>query len=282
MTPVAHSSAPSCRSGARRLETAAPVRRLETAAPQPYVPLWCKSNYSFLEGASHPEELVESCHEKGIPALALTDRNGVYGIVRAQVRARRLGIHLIVGSQVDLRDGSELLLLVQDQEGYRNLCRLLTGGHLRSSKGECRLGWREVCRSSPGLIALWGIPPADPGSHAQTEPEPCPGAAPSRFSGSPLRPDRQTPPGGGSAAGGPAPGVGGPVRTAHGGRRRGALPLFWTAPPAGRPDLHPGRSDPVCGRPAHPAQRSARPEGVRTIWLVFLPMIPSRSSGPVK
>ena len=139
---------------------------------QPYIPLWCKSNYSFLEGASHPEELVEACREQGIPALALTDRNGVYGIVRAHVRARRLGIHLIVGSQVDLRDGSELLLLVQDQEGYRNLCRLLTGGHLRSSKGECRLGWREVCRHSPGLIALWGIPPADAESHARTEPEP--------------------------------------------------------------------------------------------------------------
>ena len=142
------------------------------AAPQLYVPLWCKSNYSFLEGASHPEELVEACREQGLPALALTDRNGVYGIVRAHVRARRLGIHLIVGSQVDLQDGSELLLLVQDREGYRNLCRLLTGGHLRSSKGECRLGWREVCRHSPGLISLWGIPPADPGSHARTEPEP--------------------------------------------------------------------------------------------------------------
>ena len=115
---------------------------------------------------------MEACREQGIPALALTDRNGVYGIVRAHVRARRLGIHLIVGSQVDLRDGSELLLLVQDQEGYRNLCRLLTGGHLRSSKGECRLGWREVCRNSPGLIVLWGIPPADAESHARTEPEP--------------------------------------------------------------------------------------------------------------
>ena len=115
---------------------------------------------------------MEACREQGISALALTDRNGVYGIVRAHVRARRLGIHLIVGSQVDLRDGSELLLLVQDQEGYRNLCRLLTGGHLRSSKGECRLGWREVCRNSPGLIVLWGIPPAAAESHARTEPEP--------------------------------------------------------------------------------------------------------------
>ena len=52
-----------------------------------YVPLWCKSNYSFLEGASHPEELVEQAHGLGLPALAVTDRDGVYGIVRAHVRA---------------------------------------------------------------------------------------------------------------------------------------------------------------------------------------------------
>ena len=64
-----------------------------------YTPLWCKSNYSFLEGASHPEELVGACHRLGITALALTDRNGVYGIVRAHVKARALGIKLIVGSR---------------------------------------------------------------------------------------------------------------------------------------------------------------------------------------
>ncbi len=128
----------------------------EPASDPLYVPLWCKSNYSFLEGASHPEELVEACRQNGLPSLALTDRNGVYGIVRAHVRARQSGIHLIAGSQVSIQDGSEILLLVQDQEGYGNLCRLLTGGHLRSSKGECKLAWQEVCRYSPGLIVLWG------------------------------------------------------------------------------------------------------------------------------
>ncbi|HEY7699788.1 MAG TPA: PHP domain-containing protein, partial [Vicinamibacteria bacterium] len=65
-----------------------------------YVPLFCKSNGSFLEGASHPEELVEEAHRLGLRALALTDRDGVYGIVRAHVKAQELGIHLIVGSQV--------------------------------------------------------------------------------------------------------------------------------------------------------------------------------------
>ena len=143
----------------------------EPAFDRPYVPLWCKSNYSFLEGASHPEELIEACHRKGIPALALTDRNGVYGIVRAHVRARQLGTHLIVGSQVSLQDGSEILLLVQDHAGYRNLCRLLTDGHLRSAKGEFQLEWRQVCRSSAGLMALWGSR-YDPGSDTETGLEP--------------------------------------------------------------------------------------------------------------
>ena len=121
----------------------------------PYAPLWCKSNYSFLEGASHPEELVEACRRLGLSSLALSDRNGVYGIVRAHVRARELDVHLVVGSQVSLRDGSEILLLVQDREGYAHLCRLLTAGHLRGAKGNCRVSWEEVCRHSPGLIALW-------------------------------------------------------------------------------------------------------------------------------
>ena len=57
----------------------------------PYVPLWCKSNFSFLEGASHPDELVEHAHELGLSAMALTDRDGVYGIVRAHSKAHRWG-----------------------------------------------------------------------------------------------------------------------------------------------------------------------------------------------
>ena len=98
---------------------------------------------------------MEACRRLGLSSLTLTDRNGVYGIVRAHVRARELDVHLVVGSQVSLRDGSEIVLLVQDREGYAHLCRLLTAGHLRGAKGNCRVGWEEVCRHSPGLIALW-------------------------------------------------------------------------------------------------------------------------------
>ncbi len=121
-----------------------------------YVPLWCKSNFSFLEGASHPDELVEEAHRLGLQALALTDRDGVYGIVRGHVKAQELGLHLMIGSQVTVDDGSAIVLLAQDRSGYANLCRLLTAGHLRSPKGESRVGWDEVCGHASGLIALWG------------------------------------------------------------------------------------------------------------------------------
>jgi error-prone DNA polymerase len=67
-----------------------------------YAPLWCKSNFSFLEGASHAEELVEEAHRLGIGSIALTDRDGVYGMVRAHVKARDLGMHLVCGAQVSV------------------------------------------------------------------------------------------------------------------------------------------------------------------------------------
>src|SRR3954465_4538435 len=67
-----------------------------------YAPLWCKSNFSFLEGASHPEELVEEAHRLGIGSIAITDRDGVYGMVRAHTKARELGVHLVCGGQVSI------------------------------------------------------------------------------------------------------------------------------------------------------------------------------------
>ena len=72
----------------------------------PYVPLFCKSNGSFLEGASHPEELVEEAYRLGLPSLAVADRDGVYGIVRAHLKALEIGMHLIIGSQITIEDGS--------------------------------------------------------------------------------------------------------------------------------------------------------------------------------
>ena len=128
-----------------------------------YVPLWCKSNFSFLEGASHPEELVRRCRELAIPALVLADRDGIYGAARAHAAAGGGAPRLIVGAQLTVADSlaagetaaSPVLLLVQCQEGYANLCRLISRGRLRSPKGECRVSWEEVCAHAGGLIALW-------------------------------------------------------------------------------------------------------------------------------
>ena len=121
-----------------------------------YVPLWCKSNFSFLEGASHPDELVDEAHRLGLPALTLTDRDGVYGIVRAHVKAREIGLKFIIGAELRVEDGSTVVLLAQDRTGYANLCRLITKGRLRSEKGESAVNWDEVCSHAPGMIALWG------------------------------------------------------------------------------------------------------------------------------
>ena len=121
-----------------------------------YAPLTCRSNFSFLEGASHPDELVERVHELGLPALALADRDGVYGAVRAHVKAKELGVHLVQGSRVTIDDGSTITLLCADRGGYANLCRLISTGRLRRPKGECSVSWDEVASHATGLMALWG------------------------------------------------------------------------------------------------------------------------------
>ncbi|HDS74224.1 MAG TPA: PHP domain-containing protein, partial [Firmicutes bacterium] len=121
-----------------------------------YAPLWCKSHYSFCEGASSPSELVEQTAHFGMKHVAITDRDGVYGVVRAHVAARDYGIHLIVGSEITLDDGSTILLLVMDRKGYTNLCRLITVGRRRCEKGSSHVTWQEICAHSEGLIALWG------------------------------------------------------------------------------------------------------------------------------
>jgi error-prone DNA polymerase len=121
-----------------------------------YVPLWCKSNFSFLEGASHPDEFFEEAQRLGLRSLALTDRDGVYGIVRAHVKAREAGLHLIAGSEITLRDNSTIVCLAQDRRGYANLCRLVTAGRMHSPKGESAVTWEQVCEHAAGLIALWG------------------------------------------------------------------------------------------------------------------------------
>ena len=103
-----------------------------------YVPLWVKSNHSFLEGASFPEELVERAHALGLPAVAITDRDGVYGVVRAHMRAKELGIRIVIGAQLTVEiegDAHHLIALAKTRRGYADLCRALSVGHARCEKG---------------------------------------------------------------------------------------------------------------------------------------------------
>ncbi len=124
-----------------------------------YTPLWCKSNYSFLEGASFPEQYVGRASELGLKAIALTDRDGIYGIVKAHLAALEHDVHLIIGSQLTISQPClspcSLLLLVKNQTGYANLCRLITLGRRRCEKGKSEVTFDECCQYASGLYAIW-------------------------------------------------------------------------------------------------------------------------------
>jgi error-prone DNA polymerase len=121
-----------------------------------YVELHCRSAFSFLRGASHPEHLAERAAELELPAVALCDRDGLYGAPRFFQRAREVGVRPLVGAELTLEDGTILPVLAQSRAGYENLCRLLTRGHLRNEKGHCSIMWRELPAFAGGLLALAG------------------------------------------------------------------------------------------------------------------------------
>lgn len=122
----------------------------------PYVELHAKSAFSFLRGASSPEDIAKSCAQHGVGAFALTERNGIYSAVRAHLAAKENGQRHIVGTEVALDDGSAIPLLAANQTGYRNLCRMLTAAKLRSPKGKGVVSWAELASYSDGLFALTG------------------------------------------------------------------------------------------------------------------------------
>jgi error-prone DNA polymerase len=109
-----------------------------------------------LRGASFPEQLVETALQLDLSALAVCDRNGLYGAPRFCEAAREKGLRPIVGCELTMLDGSVLPVLVENRKGYRNLCTLLSHTHLRSSKGECAVDWDELAQYAEGLIALTG------------------------------------------------------------------------------------------------------------------------------
>ncbi|HEY9085797.1 MAG TPA: PHP domain-containing protein [Candidatus Tyrphobacter sp.] len=121
-----------------------------------YAELHVWSNFTFLAGGSHPEELIERAAELGLAAIALTDRDGLYGAVRFAAHARRHGIEAIVGSELTFEDGARCVLLVETAAGYANLCELISRAQLRGSKGDARLRLEDLERRSDGLIGLLG------------------------------------------------------------------------------------------------------------------------------
>jgi error-prone DNA polymerase len=131
-----------------------------------YAELVCRSNFSFLEGASHPEELVTRAAELGLSALALTDGDGLYGVVKAHLQARALGLKLLVGSRLTLTDAPLVVALAQDATGYAHLCQLISEGRLAHPKGESGVSWQSLAQHAGGLLLL--LP--SPASPAQVAP----------------------------------------------------------------------------------------------------------------
>ena len=129
----------------------------------PYAELHCRSNFSFLQGASHPEQLVEQAQSLGLEALALTDRNGLYGIVRFAEAARVLGLPTVFGAELQLDSGS-LVIIARNPRGYAHLSSAISAGQLAGSKehpvfvleqlGEFSVGdWWVMTGGRDGVVA---------------------------------------------------------------------------------------------------------------------------------
>ncbi len=117
-----------------------------------YAELHCKTNFSFLEGASHPDEVALRAAELGFAALAVTDRNTLAGIVRAHAAAGSVGLKLVVGAEIELRDALPVVLWTTDRASYGRLARLITRGHRQAPKGEFHLTFDELVEHAEGLL----------------------------------------------------------------------------------------------------------------------------------
>ncbi len=123
-----------------------------------YTELQITSNFSFLRGASHPDELVKQAVEYGYKRIAITDRNTLAGIVRAHVAAKNTGLSIIPACRFDLIDGPSLLAYPTDKDAYSTLSGLLSIGNLRAEKGQCHLYRNDVYQHAQGLKFIV-IPP---------------------------------------------------------------------------------------------------------------------------
>jgi error-prone DNA polymerase len=131
----------------------APVRRPQRIR---YAELHLKTNFSFLEGASHPDELVHRATELGYTAIAVTDRNSLAGVVRAHIVAKEIELKLLVGAEITPLDAPPVVLLAADRAAYGRLVRLITLGRRNAPKGECQIRFDDLAAHAAGLIAAVG------------------------------------------------------------------------------------------------------------------------------
>jgi error-prone DNA polymerase len=134
----------------------------------PYVELQITSNFSFLRGGSHPEELVEQALALGYSDIAITDHNTLAGIVRAYTATKGKNIRVIPACRLNLADGPSLLVYPTDKEAYARMSGLLSEGNLRVEKGECLLYKADVYRYAKGLLFIM-VPPASMNEHFEFE-----------------------------------------------------------------------------------------------------------------
>src|SRR5262245_19108926 len=121
-----------------------------------FVELHAQSAFSFLEAAEQPEALVAEAARLDMGVIALVDRDGLYGAPRFYQAATRAGLRPLIGSELTLRGGARLPLLVEDREGYQNLSRLITVMKMRAPKGEGALDLDEIAPYARGLVCLTG------------------------------------------------------------------------------------------------------------------------------
>src|ERR1700744_4680606 len=123
-----------------------------------YAELAVTTNFSFLRGASHPDEMVAAADELGLAAIGIADRNSFAGAVRAYDEARKRNIKLLVGTRLVTIDGFTTIAYPTDREAYGRLCQLLTKGNRKAKKGECHLSFDDILEASEGQIFI-ALPP---------------------------------------------------------------------------------------------------------------------------
>ena len=126
------------------------------APPVRYAELQVTSDYSFLRGASSPEQLLVQAKALGLHAIAITDRNSLAGILRAHGRAKdpRVDMRLVIGCRLDLQDGTSLLAYPTNRPAYARLCQTLSAGKKQAGKGACFLAWDDVAACAEGMLAI--------------------------------------------------------------------------------------------------------------------------------